>query len=347
MPELTERQRRILTRLVVEYVEQGEPVSSARLAGGGALKVSSATIRNVLARLEEQGLVRQPHTSAGRVPTDSGYRLYVDTLLETRRRPRAIREVDTRLRRVSTVSGLFEQASQELSRASHQVGFALSAANASVCLRHIDFARLDGNRVLVIVVTTGGYVTHRVIETDEAYDGAALSHAASYINGEFAGLTLHEARAAILERMRQERILYDALMSQALRLAQAGLHDVAPEETLHVQGTSYLLEDLLGESVDRDATVETLRALLRMIEEKHHLIALLTGYLEANGLTVVIGSEHTSPDLQSFSVVASTFNDGERTGTVGVIGPTRMRYERAISAVDRVSQALTKALEGQ
>jgi heat-inducible transcriptional repressor len=347
MPDLTDRQRRILTRLVVEYVEQGEPVSSARLAGHGTLKVSSATIRTVLARLEEQGLVRQPHTSAGRVPTDSGYRLYVDALLDARRRTRGAREGGARLRRVGTVDALLEQASQELSRASHQIGFALAPAFPSVCLRHIDFARLDDDRVLVIVVTTGGHVTHRVIEPGESYDSTSLAHAANYINSEFVGLTLHEARTAILERMRQERMLYDALVAQALRLAQAGLHEVEPEETLHLQGTSYLLEDLLGESADRDATLETLRALFRVIEEKHRLIALLTGYIEASGITVVIGSEHSSPDLQSFSVVASTFNDGSRTGTVGVIGPTRMRYERAISAVDRVSLALTKALEGQ
>ena len=341
MAELTERQRRLLARLIAEYIEQGEPVSSAWLAEHSTLKVSSATIRNILARLEEQGLVRQPHTSAGRVPTDSGYRLYVDWLLGSRRRARPMREVAARLRRSGTVGDLLENATTELSRASHQISFAMTPASPTVCLRHIDFAGLEGNRVLVIVVASAGLVTHRVIETDEHYDSQTLAQAANYINAEFAGMTLHEARTAIFQHMRQERMVYDALMAQALRMAQAGLHDVAPEETLHVQGASYLLDDLLGESVDRDRTMDALRALLKMIEEKHRLIGLLTQYIEAGGLTVVIGSEHGSPDLHSFSVVASSFDDGQRKGTIGIIGPTRMRYERAISAVDSVSQALT------
>ena len=345
--DLTERQRRILARLVAEYIDQGEPVSSAWLAEHSALGVSSATIRNVLARLEEQGLVRQPHTSAGRVPTDSGYRLYVDWLLGSRKRPRSPREVDVRLRHIGTVGDLLENASQELSRASHHIGFALTPTGPSVRIRHINFAGLDGNRVLVIVVASGGHVSHRVVETDEPYDVTALSQAANYINTEFAGLTMHEARTAIMERLRQERALYDALMARTLRLAQAGLDDLAPEETLHVQGTSYLLDELLGEGTDHEQSIDTLRALFRMIEERHRLVALLTQCIENGGLTVVIGSEHSQPDLQSFSVVASTFNDGQRTGTVGVIGPTRMRYQRAISVVDSISQALTRALEGQ
>jgi heat-inducible transcriptional repressor len=344
--DLTERQRRILARLVAEYIDQGEPVSSAWLAEHSALGVSSATIRNILARLEEQGLVRQPHTSAGRVPTDSGYRLYVDWLLGARKRPRPARDVEVRLRRVGTVGDLLENASQELSRASHHVGFALTPTGPSVRIRHINFAGLEGNRVLVIVVATGGHVSHRVVETDEPYDVVALSQAANYINTEFAGLTLHEAQTAIMERLRQERALYDALVARTLRLAQAGLDDIAPEETLHVQGASYLLEELLG-GAENDQALETLRALFRMIEEKHRLIGLLNECIENGGLTVLIGSEHALPDLQPFSVVASTFNDGHRTGTVGVIGPTRMRYQRAISVVDSVSQALTKALEGE
>jgi len=347
MPDLTDRQRRILGRLVAEYIEQGEPVSSSWLAEHSALGVSSATVRNILARLEEFGLVRQPHTSAGRVPTDSGYRLYVDWLLESRKRARPAPGVEARLRRHGTVNDLLENASQELSRTSHHVGFALAPAAPSARLRHVDFAALDGHRVLVIVVATGGVVAHRVIDTDDRPDADALAAAANYINREFAGLTLHEARNAILEHMRQERMLYDALMARALRLAQAGLDDLVPEETLHVQGAGYLVEELLGDSTEREHTLETLRALLHMIEEKHRLIDLLARCLDTPGLTIVIGSEHASPDLRAFSLVASTFSEGAQTGTVGVIGPTRMRYQRAISAVDSMSQALTKALEGQ
>ena len=342
--DLTDRQRRILARLVGEYIEQGEPISSAWLVEHSALGVSSATVRNVLARLEEQGLVRQPHTSAGRVPTDSGYRCYVDGLLIARKRQRLYPDIEARLRRAGTVGDLLENASQELSRASHHVGFAMTPANQTLRLQHIDFVGLEGRRVLMIVVATGGQITHKVIEPDEEYDSVALHEAANYINHEFSGLTLHEARTAILEQLRQERVVYDALMARALRLAQTGLQDAGSEETLHVQGASYLLDELLGGLEDRERTLDTLRALVGLIEEKHRLIQLLTQYIEATGLTVIIGSEHAHPDFHPFSLVASTFNDGERTGTIGVIGPTRMRYQRAIAVVDGVSQAMTKVL---
>ncbi len=344
---MTDRQHRILASLVVEYIEQGEPVSSAWLAENSALGLSSATVRNILAHLEQQGLVRQPHTSAGRVPTDSGYRLYVDLLLRTRRRAKSLPEIEARLRRSGTVGDLLEHASQELSRASHQIGFALAPANTTARLQHIDFVRLEGARVLVIVVATGGQITHKVIDTDARYEAAMLSEAANYINVEFAGLTLPEVRAAIVERMREERMLYDELMQRALNLAQTGLSQVEPGETLHVQGASFLVEGLAGDLTDREHTIETLRTLFRMLEEKHQLVELLTRSIEASGLTIVIGSEHTSPDFYPFSLVASTFQDGDRTGTVGVIGPTRMRYQRAISVVDGVSQAVTRLLEGQ
>ena len=344
---MTDRQHRILARLVVEYIEQGEPVSSAWLAENSALGLSSATVRNILAHLEQQGLVRQPHTSSGRVPTDSGYRLYVDLLLRTRRKSRTLPEIEARLRRAGTVTDLLENASQELSRASHQIGFALAPANPASRLRHIDFVNLEGTRVLVIVVATGGQITHKVIDTETRYDAAMLSEAANFINVEFTGLTLPEVRAAIVDRMCEERMLYDELMKRALNLAQTGLSQAGAEDTFHVQGASLLIEGLTGDLNDREHTVETLRTLVRMIEEKHELIELLTRSIDASGLTVVIGSEHTSPDFYPFSLVASTFQDGERKGTVGVIGPTRMRYQRAISVVDGVSQTMTRLLEGQ
>jgi heat-inducible transcriptional repressor len=341
-----DRQRRILARLVAKYIEQGEPVSSAWLAEHSDLDLSPATVRNILARLDDLGLVSQPHTSAGRVPTDSGYRLYVDWLLESRRRTRPSREVEARLRRAGMASDVLEDASQLLSLASHQIAFVLAPAASAVELRHIDFVPIDDTRVLVIVVASGGEVTHKVIETDERPDSTALMAAANYINREFTGQSIEQIREALVERLQQERILYDALFARALRLARSGLSAILPAETLHVQGTAFLVDELAGSSEDRGRTLETLRALFRMIEEKHELVELLTHYIDADGLTVVIGSEHGSPEFQPFSVVASTFHDGRRAGTVGVIGPRRMHYERAISAVDGVSRVMTRVLEG-
>jgi heat-inducible transcriptional repressor len=340
--DLTDRQRRILARLVVEYIDQGEPVSSTWLAENSGLGLSSATVRNILARLEDLGLLRQPHTSAGRVPTDSGYRLYVDGLLGSRKRVKATADVEARLRRTGTVADLLDNVSHELSRQSHHVGFAITTA-PDLRLRHVDFTELGDRKVLVIVVATGGQISHKVVETDEAIDATALGQAANYINTEFAGMTMTEARAAITERLQEERVLYNVLMSRALHLAQGGLPDVTGLDTLSVQGTSSLLDGLGGEET---VALGTLRALFQMIEEKHRLLNLLTRYLGSDGLTIVIGSEHAYPDLRGFSLVASAFHDGPRAGAVGVIGPTRMRYQRTISVVDGVSQVMSRVLEG-
>lgn len=345
--EATERQRRILARLVTEYIEQGEPVSSAWLAEHSTLCLSSATVRNILARLEEQGLVHQPHTSAGRVPTDSGYRMYVDGLLGTRKKVRGLADVEARLRRASSVTGLLENASQELSRASQHIGFALEPAGHAIRLRHVDFVNLEGQRVLVIVVSTSGHITHKVIASEEKCDDITLSQAANYLNAEFSGLTLHEVRTAVLDRLRHDRVLYDALVARALQLASTGLAEHAAGESLYVQGASLLIDRLAGDPADRDRMIHALRTLFRMIEEKHRLIELLSRYMETDGLTVVIGSENSGIDFHPFSVVASTFHNSQGSGTVGVIGPTRMRYQKTISVVDGISQVMTRMLEGQ
>jgi heat-inducible transcriptional repressor len=272
--------------------------------------------------------------------------MYVDGLLGTRKRARPQPDLEARLRRAGTVGDLMENASQELSRASHHVGFALVPAGPSIRLRHVDFVNLEAHRVLVILVATGGQITHKVIEPPEPFDDLALRQAANYLNAEFAGLTLHEVRTEIVTRLRQERVLYDALVSRALSLANTGLADHTPEEALYVQGASRLIDQIAGESGDRERTLQTLRALFRMIEEKHRLVELISKYLEAQGITVVIGSENFEVDLHPFSLVASTFHSPQESGTVGVIGPTRMRYVKAISVVEGVSQVMTRVLEG-
>ena len=343
-PALPERDRRILGVVVSAYIDQGEPVSSLWLAKG-RLGVSSATLRNVLARLEEQGYVRQPHTSAGRVPTDLGYRNYVDTVLAERRTSRPAPNVEARLRRAGTVDDLLSHVSQEVSRASHQVGFAIAPSADTTTLEHLNFVPLDGGKILVVVVAAGGHVTHKVIEPTEQYDQTELQQAANYLNSEFKGRTLLEVRHSVLDRLREERTLYDVLMARALRLASATLAYVDSEPAVFVQGTSMLLEDLSVD--DPDVTLETLRALLQMIEEKARLVRLLDDYIGGDGLTVVIGSEHPSSELQRFSLVFSTYSDGRGTGAVGVIGPTRMHYSRAIDAVESLSRIVSRVVSAK
>src|SRR6185436_5780658 len=340
-PELAERDKRILGVLVHAYIDQGEPVSSLWLANRG-FGVSSATLRNIMARLEDLGYVRQPHTSAGRVPTDLGYRLYVDQLLADRKASRPTPLVEARLRRAGTVETLLAHVSQEVSRASHQVGFAI--APDMTTLERLDFVPLGGGKLLVVVVAAGGHVTHKVIEPTEEYEPGELQEASNYLNQEFKGRSLGEVRQAVIERLREERTLYDELMARALRLASTTFEGIDPVPTVYIQGTSLLLEDVRTE--DPEVTLTTLRTLFRMIEEKTRLIQLLDDYLGTAGLTVVIGSEHHDTDLQCFSLVASTYSDGHGTGAVGVIGPTRMRYSRAINAVDSLSKAISRMVSG-
>ena len=338
-PPLPERDRKILGVLVQSYIDQGEPVSSLWLASRG-FGVSSATLRNVLARLEEQGYVRQPHTSAGRVPTDAGYRAYVDELLAARRTSRPAPQVEARLRRAGTVNDLLSHVSQEVSRASHHVGFAIAPATDTTRLEHLEFVPLNGGRILVVLVSNGGQITHKVIEPAENYGLVELQQAANYLNSEFRGRSIVDVRHAVLERLKEERTLYDALMERALLLASSTFEGMDSAPSVFIQGTSLLLDDMGGE--DPEATLQTLRTLLRMIEEKTKLVQLLDEYISGTGLTVVIGSEHLAPDLRTFSIVAATYNDGRGTGAVGVIGPTRMRYSRAINAVDSLTRTINR-----
>jgi heat-inducible transcriptional repressor len=343
-PELPERDRRILGVLVQGYIDDGEPISSLWLADRG-FGVSSATLRNVLSRLEEQGYVRQPHTSAGRVPTDLGYRCYVDQLLGERRSSRPAPQVEARLRRAGTVDDLLSHASQEVARASQQLSFAIAPGGERATLEHLEFVPLDGGKILVVVVSTGGHVAHKVISPAEPHDQTDLQQAANYLNSEFKGHSLVVIRQAVMQRLREERNLYDELMARALRLANTTFADLASEPAVFIQGRTLLLEDVGGESPD--VTLETLRTLLRMIEEKARLIQLLDDYISGESVTVVIGSEHHWPDLQRFSLIACRYSDGHGTGAVGVIGPTRMRYSRAINAVEGLSRAISRMVSAR
>jgi heat-inducible transcriptional repressor len=336
--EPTERSGRILAALVRDYIASGCPVPSSILAT--AAGVSSATVRAVVARLEQEGFVQQPHTSAGRIPTDRGYRFYVDQLLESRRSARTATVVEARLRRRgdTLVGSVLSHASHVVSQASGQVAFALRPANKTAVFDRVEFIPLSPGRVLVIIVARGGHIIQKAIDVGERLDASELHQAANYLNAEFAGWPIHRAREAVQERMREARSLYDALMARAMRLASSTFSDLPDESALYVEGAA----SLLGE--DQGLTLGTLQALLLMIEEKQRLVRLLNEYIDGPGLTVVIGAEHPDPGLRSFSLVASTYEDESGIGTVGVIGPTRMRYWRAIALVDGAAQAVSRVL---
>jgi heat-inducible transcriptional repressor len=340
-PETQERSKRVLAALIREYISSGDPVPSSLLVTAAGLGVSSATVRSILARLEDDGFIQQPHTSSGRIPTDRGYRFYVDLLLDTKRSPRTASAVEARLRRDSSgplLDSVLSHVSQLLSQASRQVGFALRPEHEAAVFDRVEFISISAARVLVVIVARGGHVIQKVVDIGEPLAAEDLREAANYLNTEFSGLPLHRAREAVLDRINEERLLYDALIARAMRLATSTFADLPDERVIFVEGTASLLEETHG------LTLDMLRTLLEMIEEKQRLVRVLNEYIDGPGLTVVIGAEHLHAGLRPFSLIASTYEDGSGTGTIGVIGPTRMRYSRAIAVVDGAAQAVSRVL---
>ena len=344
-PALSDRTRRILATLVRSYIETGEPVASATLAHKAGLNVSSATVRNVLAQLEEMGFVWQPHTSAGRVPTDAGYRCYVDMLLDGRRSTKDVSAVEARLRQEAgdapLMDDLLSTTSHVLSEASKGVGFAIAPPNAQALFQRIEFVPITNSRILVVVVASGNQVSQKTVDIGEPVNSSELVQAANYLNSEFSGRTLDEVRAGVVERLKEERSLYDQLLGLALRLASSSFENLERPTAVYIDGASTLLEEVVQAS---GISAATLRALWRMVEEKQRLVRMLTEYIDGPGMTVVIGAEHNDPELRPFSLIASTYFDGRSTGTVGVIGPTRMRYSKAINVVDIAALAVARVL---
>ncbi len=341
---LPHRSSRILATVVREYIHTGEPVASVVIARRGALGVSAATIRNVLARLEEEGFVRQPHTSAGRVPTDRGYRFYVNLLLDNRRagsRP----EIENAIRDAATdepsIEALLARVSHVLSEGSHHVGFTVAPPTDDQRLRKVEFVSLEGARVLVVTLAASGQMTQKVVDAGEPLSPEELRRAAEYVNREFGGMPIEQVHSMLVARLQEARGVYDQLMARAYALAHRGLEDRA-RHAIYVEGTASLLADASHQPAE--LPLDTLRALVGMIEEKQRLVRLLDEYLNAPGLAVVIGAEHTLPDLKPFSLVAASYLNGSGGGSLGVIGPTRMRYSRAISVVESAARALGDAL---
>jgi heat-inducible transcriptional repressor len=344
---LSDRTRRVLASLVKDYIDTGEPVASAALCRRAGLGVSSATIRNVLAQLEDMGYVRQPHTSAGRVPTDLGYRYYVDMLLDTRRTGRDASTVEARLREQAGATPLFDRllstASHVLFEFSHHVGFAIAPSDEHAIFQRIEFVPLSGSRVLVVMVARGSHVSQKVIDTTDEIAPSALSQAANYLNAEFAGMPLADVREAVIARLEQQRTHYDQLRAIALTLARTTLEGIDTPTSVFIDGASSLADT--GDV--SPVSISTLRTLLQMVEEKQRLVQLLDAYLEGPGVAVVIGAEHHDPQLRGCSLVVAAYGDGARRGAVGIIGPTRMHYSRAISVVDGAAVAVARFLRDE
>lgn len=348
------RGQTILSAIVNEHFVTGEPVGSKTVAEkfANASGLSSATIRSVMGELEDLGLLEQPHTSAGRVPTDQGYRFYVDNLLGVL----SISNDD--LYRIgdefglsdsefsATPDRLMERTSQLLSALSNNVGIVVSPSLASDRLQHIEFVNLSDHRVLVVLVSAPNIVHNRIIRLNVAFTKDELDRTANYLNSEFAGKSLSEIRAAILKLMHDEKALFDKLLQTAVILCSQSIEDEEdnPGE-VYVDGTSNILKK------SDFADLERLRELLSTIGEKSRLIQILNecvarDHLPQGGVQVVIGRENRTPSFQNCTLISAPYRIGNSSaiGTLSVLGPTRIEYARMISIVSYVARVLEKMM---
>ena len=338
---LDERARTLLKTLVERYIADGQPVGSRTLSRASGLELSPATIRNVMADLEELGLIASPHTSAGRVPTARGYRVFVDTMLTAQ--PLDLARIDPGLAAVreqvqaDQPQRVIAQAAQVLSNLSHFVGVVTSPRKAGV-FRHIEFLRLSERRVLVILVDADGDVQNRVIVTARDYTQGELVEATNYLNSHYAGLSLDGIRERLKTEIEALRGEIATLMQAAV---QAGSEALAEStEQVVVSGERNLLE-----VQDFGSDLGALRKLFDLFERKTELMRLLEVSSRAEGVRIYIGGESGVVPFEALSVVSAPYVvDGEVVGTLGVIGPTRMPYERMIQIVDITSRLVSHAL---
>ena len=339
---VTERAQYFLKVLVERYIRDGEPIGSRTLAKDAGMDLSPATIRNVMSDLEEMGLVVSPHTSAGRVPTISGYRMFVDTLVtlkplnseETIRLQRDLVDESGR-------SSLVQSASSLLSGLTHMAGVVMVPKREDVRLRQIEFLPMSGTRVLTILVTSGGEVHNRIIDTHRIYSPSELEQSANFITSHYAGVALESIHARLVKEMQEARDNMNKIMSHALEMAGQVFESVNEDDCV-ISGQTNLMD------FDELAQMDRLRQLFNSFTEKQELLHLLDESMRARGVQIFIGEESGYDPLDACSLVTAPYTvDNQVMGVLGVIGPTRMAYDRVIPIVDVTAKLLGAALKSR
>ena len=340
---LTERAERLLKTLIDRYIREGQPVGSRMLARESGMDVSPATVRNVMSDLEEMGLVVSPHTSSGRVPTAKGYRLFVDSLLTVR--PMADREVESLKEQLAAGEDLhkvLESASSLLSEITKMAGVVRVPRREQVTLRQVEFLPLSDNRILVILVVNEREVQNRIIRPSRTFSESELQQMANYLTHEFAGRDLQAVREAVLKQMRDVREHVNRLMLNAIEVAGQAFDDgQGPgDDDFLLAGHTNLM------SYAEMSDVGKLRQLFEAFNQKRDILHLLDQSLQAEGVQLFIGEESGYEVLDDCSVVTSSYHDeeGQILGVLGVIGPTRMAYDRVIPVVDVAARLVGAAL---
>ncbi|MFO7190069.1 MAG: heat-inducible transcriptional repressor HrcA [Pseudomonadota bacterium] len=335
---LDQRARILLKTLVERYIAEGEPVGSRALSKYSGLDLSPATVRNVMADLEEMGFIASPHTSAGRVPTARGYRLFVDTLLTIKPLDQVeLEQLEDQLLQEHPQNAL-NAASQLLSELTHFAGVVIAQRRTAPAFRHIEFLSLSEKRVLLIIVTPDGDVQNRILVTEKSYSQSELTTAANFLNQNYAGLTFDEIRRRLQDELKQLRQDMTDLMTAALNAGDKALAESA--DSYVISGERNLLD-----SEDLASNMARLRELFELFEQKTTLMQILDLSIRAQGVQIFIGGESGIAPLDECSVITAPYEvEGKVVGTVGVIGPTRMAYERVIPIVDITAKLLTSAL---
>jgi heat-inducible transcriptional repressor len=339
----TARQRAILTAIVESYIATGEPVGSgtiARLQADGP-GMSPATIRNEMAALSEGGFLEQPHTSAGRIPTARAFRMYVERFGGQKMIPASRKEIDARFADVAGTQAVLERTSHVLATLSSGVGVAIASAADSDLLEHVHFSRLAPARVLAVVVSRSGMVRDRVLALDRDVTAGELETASNFLNENFRGWSMERVRAEIARRVERERSEYHRILNSVQELWRMAVPD-AGGQSVYVDGVANLVGSQPMESPDDR---ERLREMLAALEAKQRLVDLLNAYVDARqeSVRVVFDLDEYAPEMAGLVLIAAPARIGvESRGTVGVIGPKRMQYERTMHAVSYIASVLER-----
>jgi heat-inducible transcriptional repressor len=336
---LSERSKQILEAIIDDYIRTAEPVGSRTITRRHGLSLSPATVRNVMSDLEELGFLASPHTSAGRVPTDKAFRFYVDSLLQVRAIDLDQQDVIRSQYRSHgrDVGELLKETSRILSSISHYVGIVVAPRFAANIFRQIEFVQLGGRRLLAILVSESGVVQNRIVEADEDIPAEDLIRMSNYLNNLLHGLTIAQVKQRIVREMENEKVCYDSLFSRALSLSEQTLDETTTE--VFVDGQVNILEQ------PEFADVEKMKDIFRAFEEKSQLIGLLDRCMSAERVNIFIGAENFLSRMNQMSVITAPYASGPNTvGVLGVIGPTRMGYDRVIPIVDFTAKILSEIL---
>jgi len=340
--DLDSRAREVLREIIIQHIANGEPISSRSLARCGRFQLSPASLRNVMADLEDLGYLQQPHTSAGRVPTDRGYRFFIDYLMKSRTLSPAERNtIDDRVGHASEVEQVLQAASSLLSKMSDQVGVVFMPTLLQFAIRSMDFILVAESRIMCVIVGANGMVMNKLIETRLTFSRDELDKIGRYISTEFSGMTLDVIRRRLIRLTEEERALHDQVLQKTITLGIEAVNDVVPiEHELYVEGATSIL------TKPEFADAQSMRKTFLALQEKEKLVHILESFLDEDGLQILVGSESDFTQVHNFSIVARRYGThASPVGMVGIIGPMRMEYARIAPLVDYLGRALSRKIE--